>query len=498
VRVQGGPPSYTYTTYADAINQNPATIGLSFTTSKGLHTLNSGYYFQDDWRLASNFQVNLGIRYEYSPPLTGGFNVAGSDPFGPFIQAKQPMFAADRNDWGPRVGLVWTPNGSQKTVIRSGYALSYLMPQAIYYYDMAFISPALSGVSSVTAADVPAQFLTYPAINTFQNMIQNNPALLPSNVHLSRSVADYNRRDTYVNMWNLTVQRELTSNLALQVAYVGQRTEKLLSVRPLNLVNPATGQRQDPPLGKINFEENAGRIQYDSLEVSLNQRLWHGLSYDLYFTQANGKGYYAPDDTITFTGSGLQDPLNIAGSTGPLEGLPKRNFRGVVSYAIPGGRFQNRLLRGALSGWTLRSLLGWRSGNPLNVTSGGDYVGNGRSAGQRPDAVAGVDPYVENHDTQIWLTPAAFSIAAVQAQKRFGNLGFYALHGPSAFTMDSGLHKTFSITERQKLTFRLEAFNTLNHTQLSNPTTALNNVNFGKITSAASPRLYQVALKYVF
>jgi hypothetical protein len=97
-----------------------------------------------------------------------------------------------------------------------------------------------------------------------------------------------------------------------------------------------------------------------------------------------------------------------------------------------------------------------------------------------------------------WLTPSAFSITAVQAQKRFGNLGFYALNGPSAFTMDSGLHKSFSITDRQSLTFRLEAFNTLNHTQFSSPNTTLNNVNFGKILSAASPRLYQVALKYVF
>ena len=497
VRIQGGPPSYTYTTFADAIAQKPATIGLSFTTSKGLHTLNSGFYAQDEWRVSRTLQVNLGLRYEYSPPLRGGFNVATSDPFGPFIRAQEPMFAADKNDWAPRVGIVWTPRGNQKTVIRAGGAISYIMPQAIHYYDMAFISPSLSGVSSVTAADVPAQYLVYPAITAFQNLIQNNPSLLPSNVRLSRSVADYNRRDTYVNMWNLAVQQQLTSAMALQVAYVGTRTVKLISVRPLNLVNPATGQRQDPSLGQINFEENAANISYHALEISLNQRVSHGLSYDLYFTQAAAKGYYTPDDTITFTGGGLQDPNNIAGSTGPFEGLPKRYFRGIVSYALPGGHFQNRLLRGTLSGWTFQSLLGWRAGVPLNVVSGVDYVGNGRSAGQRPDAT-GIDPYIASHETQVWLNPAAFSIAAVQAQKRFGNLGFYALRGPSAFTMDSGLHKTFSVTDRQKLTFRLEAFNTLNHTLLSNPNTTLNNVNFGKILGAASPRLYQVALKYVF
>ena len=135
---------------------------------------------------------------------------------------------------------------------------------------------------------------------------------------------------------------------------------------------------------------------------------------------------------------------------------------------------------------------------PFNVVSGNDYYGNGRSAGQRPDSVPAINPYIRNMDTQVWLNTAAFSVTQVAAQKRFGNLGFNALTGPSAFTLDSGLHKTFSITERQKLTFRLEAFNTLNHTVFSNPVATVNNPNFGRITSASSPRLYQLALKYVF
>jgi hypothetical protein len=151
-----------------------------------------------------------------------------------------------------------------------------------------------------------------------------------------------------------------------------------------------------------------------------------------------------------------------------------------------------------LGGWTLRSIVSWRSGIPINVTTGNDYVGNGRSAGQRPDAVAGMDPYVRDHATQVGLNPAAFSITAVKAQKRFGNLGFYPLTGPSAFNIDAGLHKTFPLHEQHQLTFRLESFNTLNHTQLSNPTTAMNSPQFGIITGTGSQRLFQVAIKYGF
>jgi hypothetical protein len=497
VRDQGGPPSYSYNSTTDLINDKPNSVGLSFGGSKGLRTLNTGYFVQDDWHVSKSLQLNLGLRYEYSPPLRGGFNVQGSDPFGPFIQAQQPMFAADHNDFAPRIGIVWSPGATQRTVVRAGTGISYVMPQAIFYYDMAYINPALPGVASLTAADVPAQNLLFPNILPFQQQVQANPSLLPSSFRLSRSVADYNRRDTYVGMWNLAIQRQLSDTLAVQAAYVGQRTVKLISVRPLNLVNPATGVRQDQTLGQINFEENAANISYHALELSVNQRLWHGLNYDAYFTWSKTLGYYTPDNTITFTGSGLQDPLNIRGSNGPVEGAPGKAFKNVLSYVLPGVRLANPVLRNIAGGWTLRSIIGWRSGLPFNVTSGSDLAGNGRSSGQRPDAT-GVDPYIEDHDTQQWLNPAAFSVTAVRAEKRFGNLGYNALIGPSAFTMDTGLHKAFTVHERQNLTLRIESFNTLNHTVFNNPTAAVNNANFGRSLGARSPRAYQVAVKYAF
>ncbi|MBS1859226.1 MAG: TonB-dependent receptor [Acidobacteria bacterium] len=500
VRFQGGPPAYSYNTIADLINQNPASVQLSFTTSKGLRTNNMGYYVQDEWRVSPRLQFNLGLRYEYSPPLRGGFNVESSDPYGPYNAPQQPMFAADHNDFGPRLGLAWTLDSKQRTVLRAGGAVNYVMPQAIFYYDMAFISPLLSGVSTFSAADVPPAYLAYPNALGFQTLLENNPTLLPPSTKLSRSVADYNRRDTYAGMWNVSLQHQVTDTLAVQASYVGQRTVNLIGVRPLNLVDPATKARPVPSLGQVNFEENAGRISYHALELSANQRLWRGLNYDVYFTMASMRGYYAPDDTITFTGSGLQDPNNIAGSMGPFEGQAKRVFRSVFSYSIPGGtHLKNRFLRGVLSGWTLRSIISRRSGIPLNVTTGNDFVGDGRAAGQRPDVVAGVNPYIPNHATQTWLTAAAFDVNTVKTQKSFGNLGFYALTGPAAFSLDSGLHKTFPIHEKQSLTVRLESFNTLNHTVLGNPVTTLNNPLFGTITgTAVGPRVVQLALKYAF
>ncbi len=502
VRFQGGPPTYAYNTTTDLINQTPASVSLYFTTSKGMRTFNMGYFVQDDWRVSAKVQVNLGLRWEYSPPFRGGFNINSSNPFGPFISAGQPEFAPDYRNWGPHAGIAWMPDGHEHTVLRAGGAINYVQPQAIFYYDFAFINPLLTGTSTFAPGDIPAQYFTYPNAVQFQTILEGNTSQLPANFKPTRVVADYNSRTTYVGTWNVSLQREVTKTLAVQASYVGQRTVNLFGARPLNLVDPAIGQRPVANLGQINFEENAGRITYHALELSANQRLWRGLNFDAYFTLASMTGYYLPDDTVTEVANNLQDPNNIAGSSGPLGSQAKRVFRGVFSYAIPGGtHLHNRFLHGLTSGWTLRAILGWRSGIPFNVLSGNDYVGNGRSTGQRPDAVGGVDPYLDMSNTTnlMYLNPAAFSIAAVKAQKRFGNLGFDALWGPTQFTMDTGLHKSFRVTEKQSLTFRLEAFNTLNHQPFSNPVATLNNAQFGQFTgTSVAARVVQLALKYAF
>jgi hypothetical protein len=255
-----------------------------------------------------------------------------------------------------------------------------------------------------------------------------------------------------------------------------------------------------PELGQVNFEENAANISYHATQISVNQRPWRGLRYDAYFTWAKSIGYYNPDETITFTApSGLQDPLNIAGSRGPVRGLPHKRLNAVVSYAIPGPkRFENRLVKGALRGWTFRSILSVRSGLPINVTTGSDIVGTGRSAGQRPDPVPGVNPYIRDLDALTWLTPAAFTTVDQRREKRYGHLGYNRFLGTPQQSFNAALHKTFPVREKQRLTFRFEVFNVWNRPPFGNPVTSLSDPNFGKIQTAGAPRNVQLALKYMF
>jgi hypothetical protein len=113
---------------------------------------------------------------------------------------------------------------------------------------------------------------------------------------------------------------------------------------------------------------------------------------------------------------------------------------------------------------------------------------------QRPDQVR-PDPYAPNKNVNLWLNPAAFAQPALGT---FGNLGSANILGPASITINMGLTRTFQIREKQSIDFRAEAFNLPNHVNAGLPATILTNATFGKITSAADPRIVQLALKYVF
>lgn len=498
-RVQNGQPTHTYNSLADLIADRPNRVGVNFGGGKGLRTRNYGFYVQDDWRLSTRLQLNLGVRYEYYPPVRGGFNISSSDPYGSFIGAQQPMFAADRNNWAPRFGLVWDATGDQKLIVRAGAGIGYIPPQAIYFYDMAFIDPKLPFVANFNPSDVPAGVSNYPFPQSFINEVSANPSLLPASLILSRQVADYNARDTYAGQWNLSVQRAVNANLAIQASYVGSRTVKLIAPRALNLVDPALRRRPRTDIGDVLFFSNAANISYHALQISVNQKLWKGMAFDSYYTWAKSMAYGPADATITFTDNTMQDPQNWAGSYGPKQGDLRNRWVNTYSVAVPSGKLgANGLGKAIVGGWTLQGILAWRSGLPVNVTSGVDAYGNGRVAGQRPDLVLGVDPYLKNSDALTWLNRAAFDSATPRAERRFGNLGYNVFRGPSGFSYDAALHKAFRFAERQAVTFRFEMFNALNHKVLSDPNSNLSSPQFGTITGASGGRNIQLALKYSF
>jgi hypothetical protein len=197
-----------------------------------------------------------------------------------------------------------------------------------------------------------------------------------------------------------------------------------------------------------------------------------------------------------------QDYKNIAGSVGPKLGNVGHRFTLVHSYQVPTLPIDFARNTGfgkaVFQGWTLEGIMNHIGGPSLNVTLGRDAVGDGRASADRPDAVPGVSQYLDSSNPLLFLNPAAYDATSPITQKRFGNLGYNTVVGPSAFTWDLGIHKSFPVYNENLITFRFEMFNWLNHPTFTLTNLTLSSPTFGQITTSGLGRDIQLALRYSF
>jgi hypothetical protein len=181
------------------------------------------------------------------------------------------------------------------------------------------------------------------------------------------------------------------------------------------------------------------------------------------------------------------DPAFDRGSCGPTDQRHVVNLSTV--YQVPGTA--NGVLGALTRDWQVSAIVAARSGTHFVATTGVDNALNGQG-NQRPNLV-GDDPYLR--EGYRWLNPAAFS---APAPGTFGDLENNSLVGPHRVNIDMGLTRSFRLAGAHQVQFRAEVFNVFNRVQLNTPVSALNSPNFGLITSAADPRIIQLALKYTF
>jgi hypothetical protein len=173
--------------------------------------------------------------------------------------------------------------------------------------------------------------------------------------------------------------------------------------------------------------------------------------------------------------------------------------RMVVSYDLPLPELAhaNRLVRGMLGSWELTGLVSAQTGFPFTVLAGQDQ--SQTAIGQDRGVVLG-DPYgagaCGNKAPCVdFLNRKSFALPAIGA---FGNVGKDSLVGPGSFTWDMGIFKNFPFRDRYRVQFRAEFFNILNHANFNNPSASVTAGAFGSITSAADPRIGQLAMKILF
>ena len=164
-------------------------------------------------------------------------------------------------------------------------------------------------------------------------------------------------------------------------------------------------------------------------------------------------------------------------------------------YQLPA--FARGVVGAITNDWQVAGIVRAQSGDHFNVVTGVDNALSGQT-NQRPNQIL-ADPYLKQGNQ--WLNPAAFQ---APAPGTYGNVPINAFVGPGAFNVDMGITRSFHTGGNREIQFRAELFNFFNTVQKLDPLTppsavaALNSPTFGQMTTAADPRIVQLALKYVF
>jgi hypothetical protein len=355
----------------------------------------------------------------------------------------------------------------------------------------------------------------------------------------------------YTHQWNVTIERKIPWNSSLRVSYTGTRGKDMLRYSLSNLAVgagtpgspyvlaanylcagtgsagfptnatcpvavpiapneisariPRTNERRPDARYTTNtVVSNDAQSWYDGVQFEWLKRFSDGLDFQLNYTRSVAKD---TTSEATFVGAGDSNQL------GPDARLTKgysrfhtpHRFTLSGFYRLPVFASRKDLVGQVLGGWSLGFTLKLASGTPFTVNAVGGLDANfdGFAEG-RPVLVdqSLIGAVVNDPKTSTTiLTPGAFR-AATPADYESGNLSpRNAFFGDGVRTLDLALSKTFTPVSTHRLVVRIEAYNVTNAVWFGFPTTDINNVNFGRITSTATgyaPRTLQAALRYVF
>jgi hypothetical protein len=485
-------PAGTGLSLADLLTGAPSSGNIAYLTGTvGLRRTDYGGFVQDTWKVTQTLTVSLGLRYDYfacypgcevhnrmayfRPDLGGPFSVGTSQiPWGSGV-------APDRNNFGPRVGLAWRLGA--RTVIRSGFGTMYSPDPGLILGDG---NPPFSG--AVAFANDQGDF--NDARRTSQGFDRPG-GIVFSALGAALAGQDSNMRTPYANQWNLNVEHELPGQVLLTAGYVGTSGKKLLLEPNLNQPLPGPGsvasRRPFPLYSDITWNEGANSSIYNSLQLTAEKRLAHGIQFVGSYTWSHAI------DSGAFVGA-PQNYQDLAAERGNSDTDVRQRFVLSGFWQLPFGRgraFGKNLPRAVdllAGGWQLNTITSFYTGLPFSPSSAVNTL-NG-SGGQRPDRIGNGNLPSDQRSILRWFDITAFR---TPGQYMFGNAGRDILVGPGTREVDLALSKSFALTEtpRRALEFRGELFNISNTPQFNNPNASIGSGNAGIISSAGSPQTFQ-------
>ena len=502
------------------------------------------FYGQDDWRMSRKLTLNMGLRYELATPpfetnnQLSNFNPATSPTGGLVVASGGSIFnraLVNQNnlDFAPRFGLAYSIDS--KTVVRSAYGISYqqflraavvneLAQNAPYSIDNVITQYA---PGSKTSPEAVCTSLSAAPLSCFQptQLGYVNNFLSLSNYSALSTTTTYDPAKTpttYVQSYQLSVQRQLPGRTFLDVAYVGNYGVHEEIVQDYNeaLPNAAGGslslqaRRPIQTYGTIQESFNEGPSRYNALEAKLEKRYGNGIYITDSFTWSHAQDVAAANQELDNNDSPVVDLYNMMGSyTRSAYDRPLNDSLAVV-WDLPYGKGKHfgsnapAPLQFALSDWQLTALNFYISGLPINISyspTTAQQLSTETSFLYRPILVGtpvlgkgSRSPIAGQPGQYQYLDPTAVSIPTA-ANTPYGNCPRNVARAPGYNDLDLGVHKRFPLGfEKVGLEFRAEAFEVLNHSNAQAPDAVATDPGYGVVTSYFPSRELQLALKLIF
>lgn len=498
-----------FNTTANFINgvANVFTITPS-TVSSRIYVNALGGFVQDNYKLAQNLTLELGLRFEWNgtpseganrlvvfDPATASLIRVGANGLGSVYQQNY--------NWEPRVGFAYDVFSTGKTVLRGGYGYMADQPS----------TNTVTGLASNTPFAAPVNYNSSTAIPL--------SSLYPSAAAAGLTINTINRnfKNGYTQSYNLNLQQEFPGGIAMQIGYFGsvgrQLRARVNQNQPINGIRPYLKLSVNSPIAPgasvaSNFNEvtSAGSSRYNALWVTARKNLARGVQFNMTYNWSKSTDLNSLGSQGVYV---FQDSYNPKSNFGLSDFDVRHRISANAIYDLPfkGNRF--------VEGFRLSGIAQWQTGNPMNVINSAvaatvnGLTGTGGTV--RPNLVSPIaisKTRLANGNVG-WigstLCPASGLVAGCSFvnSNSFGNLRRNAATGPGFADVDVSLEKNAKLTERFTLQLRADAFDVLNHPSFGQPTLADTSASFGQISSTrfavsdlGSSRQLQLAGKVIF
>lgn len=492
---------------ADFLLGLPHTASIAFGNADKYYRGNTyAAYVTDDWRLSPSFTLNIGLRWEYESPISERLGrlvnldvasdfrevepVIGSDRTGALTGNEYPesLVRPDKGGFQPRLGIAWRPVPGSSLVVRAGYGI-YRNTQVYQSIasQLAQQPPLSTSFSIATTAGVPLTLADALVLGRDLGVAST----------LNTFAVDPDLRVGYAQNWQASVQRDLPLSLTVNATYLGSKGTNLLqafvpNTYPVGAVDPCPAC----PTG-FRYLVSGGRSIRHAGQVQLRRRLRNGLTSSIQYTLAK-----AMDNAGSFAGATI-DERALAQNWLDLEAEYARSnfdqrhqivatFEYTTGVGVTGGTLIDGWRGRLLKDWTFTSQLTAGSGTPLTPTLFSPLRGTGIIGATRPSLTgAPLTPA----DDETYANAAAFT---TPAPGEWGDAPRNLISGPSQFSMNASVARTFRVGERINMDFRIDAINVLNRVTWAGVNTLINSSQFGLPNRTNDMRKIRTSLRFRF